>query len=99
MATNFEQVLESFLASDDFKSSVISATKASWGGSGYSVELFADGTHRVLWNSQIGNKYETPGVILSLPTISDDVPEEQLSEGFDAEEDELKDEIRERLNF
>lgn len=64
--------LNAFIESSDFESGCTSATKASWGGSGYSVELFTDGTWRVLWDNAIGNKYETSGVILSLPAINDD---------------------------
>src|SRR5260221_263483 len=93
------RLLEIFLKSDDFKEGVISATKAGWGGSGYSVELFPDGTWRVLWDNQIGNKYNSPGVILSLPKIGDDSDPDLLSEAFDNEEDELKAEIRERLSY
>lgn len=75
MAT-FNQVLGQYVQSSDFVDGIVSATKASWSGSGYSVELFEDGTWRNLWNNQIGNKYETPGIILSLPTL----PEEDTAE-------------------
>lgn len=66
------QALENFLSSPDFEAGVISSTKAGWGGSGYSVELFEDGTYRVLWDNSIGNLYQTPGVILGLPKIPED---------------------------
>lgn len=97
--------LEKFLKSDDFKSGVISSTKASWGGSGYSVELLPNDTYQVLWNNQIGNQYETPGVILHLPALdTDDMStyvndgagdeDDFLSEAFYLEEDEIKVELR-----
>jgi hypothetical protein len=100
--------LEKFLESDDFKSGVISSTKASWVGSCYSVELLPDGTWQVLWDNHIGNLYETPGKILRLPTVSTDDMSEYvdsgagdedafLSEAFWNEEDELKGEMREQL--
>lgn len=106
--TALSATLEKFLESDDFKSGVISSTKASWGGSSDSVEILPDGTWQVLWNSQIGNRYETPGKILGLPVLdTDDMAayvdggagseDDFLSEGFDLVEDELKAEMREKL--
>lgn len=80
--------LNAFLESPDFEDGCTSATKASWGGSGYSVELFTDGTWRVLWDHQIGNKYETPGVILSLPTINDDEYQQLVNGSVDDDEDD-----------
>jgi hypothetical protein len=64
-------------ACESFKNEAIeeaikSSTQASWGGSGYSVELFSNGSYRVLWNNQIGNLYESEGVIIGVPTCSDD---------------------------
>lgn len=51
---------------------IISATKAGFGGSGYSIELFPDGHYRTLWNNNIGNLYDTPGVIIGIPQLGDD---------------------------
>lgn len=96
--------LEAFLASPDLKSGVISSTKASWAGSGYSVELFPDGTWQVLRNNQIGNLYVSPGEILKLPALdTTDLPEYEgddgdfLAEGFYIEEEEIKAGLRESL--
>jgi hypothetical protein len=66
-----QQAFKSFMEKD-FQSAVDSSTKASWGGSGYSVELFDDGTYRVLWDGQIGNLYDSPGLILPAPPLGDD---------------------------
>lgn len=106
--TKFETTLESFLQSSDFEQGVISSTKASWGGSDYRVELMPDSTWSVLWKNQIGNKYETPGIILVLPTVDDsevqkyqeatgDSLDNVLHEQFIVEEEELKDELRNAL--
>jgi hypothetical protein len=104
------EILEVFMASGDFKAGCISATKASWSGSGYSVELFQDGTWRVLWNNEIGNLYKTPGVILGLPTPDDADLQEYLDKDgingeagyFDLawsnEEETLKKELRTKLS-
>lgn len=67
----FKETLEKFFQSEDFSNGVVASTKAGWGGSGYSVELFPNGDWRVLWNNEIGNLYNTPGIILNLPTLDD----------------------------
>ena len=102
--------LEKFLESDDFKSGVISSTKASWGGSDYKVELLPDGTWRVLWANQIGNLYQSPGVILHLPALDTDEmtdyvdggsgsEDDFLSEAFYLVEEEFKANMREEEEF
>lgn len=112
MATQAEQsaTLERFLASDDFRSGVISSTKASWGGGSYSVEISLDGTWTVLGGSEIGNREERSGIPLRLPTltVNGDELEEYveggggsqdafLIEAFDAEVVELKAVLRDEL--
>lgn len=81
------QAFDSFMEKD-FQSAVDSSTKASWGGSGYSVELFDDGTYRVLWNNNIGNLYDSPGMILGIPSLGDEEWDEDPSIRYydDAEE-------------
>jgi hypothetical protein len=66
-----QQSFESFMK-QDFQYAVDQATIASWGGSGYSVELLDGGSYRVLWDSQIGNLYDSPGLILSVPSLTDE---------------------------
>lgn len=65
-----QKAFDSFMA-EEFKNAVDSSTKGSWGGSGYSVELFDDATYRVLWDNHIGNLYDSPGLILSIPSLQD----------------------------
>ncbi|MFM6152246.1 MAG: hypothetical protein ACKPE3_04460 [Sphaerospermopsis kisseleviana] len=73
MSTYLSGIIEAY---ENFKAEAESAidqsTEASWGGSGYSVELFDDGTYRVLWDSNIGNLYNSPGVIINIPPCSDE---------------------------
>lgn len=78
---SIQQAFESFMASG-FKSAVDSSTKASWGGSSYSVELFDEGYYRVLWDNHIGNLYDSPGLILSVPALADDEWDEDPSIRF-----------------
>ena len=101
------KTLEQYLQSEDFKQGVISSTKSSWGGSSYKVEILPDGTWRNLWANQIGNKYESDGVIIALPALDcSDMAEftdgggtedEYLSLGFDNERDEIEAELRDAL--
>ena len=66
------QAFENFTNSAEYHVAFDSATKASWSGPGYSVELFPDGTFRVLSDNDIGKFYYTPGLILSIPTLTDE---------------------------
>lgn len=68
----YQQAFNSFIESDNCERTIDSSTKAGWGGSGYSVELFEDGTYRTHWDSNIGNRYDSPGVIMSVPGLDDD---------------------------
>lgn len=110
MTTSYTQVLDMYLASPDFKKGVTASTRAYWDGSGYSVELFEDGTWHNLWDNQTGNLYETPGVILHLPTLDDsdyqecvNVVENPMSEedyfamAFANDEKELAESMRDAL--
>ena len=68
---SFQSAFALFMA-NDFEQSCDSSTQASWGGGGYSVELFDDGTYRVLWDNEIGNLYVSDGIILGVPALGDD---------------------------
>lgn len=61
---------QQFAQSEEFVDAVISSTQAGFGGSGYSAEFFEDGSHRVMWNGQIGNLYESAGEIVPVPQLS-----------------------------
>lgn len=108
VVTELEQTLEAFLKSDDFSEAMEKSTRASWGGSGYSIELFEDGTWRVLWDNEIGNLYSSPGVILDIPALEDNDWQECVVEnGMEEstffsmaianEGDEIADRLRESL--
>jgi hypothetical protein len=84
-----EATLVQFLKSPDFEQGVISATKAGWTGSGYSVELLREGVWRVFWDNEIGNLYVSPGIILQLPEIEDDDAQEYIDAGLGTEDDFL----------
>lgn len=69
---SIQQAAQQFVNSPEFAKAIEKSTQAGFGGSGYSVELFPDGTHRVLWDNQIGNRYESPGVIVKVPRVPQD---------------------------
>ena len=94
----FQKAFDRFMQ-NDFESAVDSATKASWSGSGYSVELFPDGTYRVLWDAAIGNLYETPGVILGIRALGEDEWDDDESLRFyDNAEDYMREVFEDRSN-
>ena len=73
MDIGITKAFESFMGNrNDLEKAIISSTKASWGGSGYSVELFPSGEYRVLWDNSIGNLYYSPGIILAIPALDND---------------------------
>lgn len=67
----YQAAFDNFMAAD-VEDAIEKSTKAGYGGSGYSVELFTDGTYRVLWDGQIGNRYESTGIIVGIPKLNDD---------------------------
>jgi len=69
--TMFTQAFQLFM-SESFESAVDSSTQASWGGGSYSVELFEDGSYRVLDTNLIGNRYDSPGIILQIPSLNEE---------------------------
>ena len=87
---SFQSSFDNFMQSS-FEEAVVSSTKASWGGSGYSVELLKSGTFRVLWDNEIGNLYDSPGIILLVPSLGDgDWDEDPSIRFFDNAEDEME---------
>lgn len=101
MTINFEATLESFINSNEFEQAVKDSTTAGFGGSGYSVELFDDGTCRVLWDNQIGNLYRSDGIILGVPQLDDQTVNDMDEYGDDCDLsfaiDEAAEELREKL--
>ena len=90
--TTLTQALENFLQSHAFQEGVIDSTRASWGGSTCSVELFPNGSYRVIWN-KIGNRYESTGIILGLPVLSTDEMQNYIDDGAGTEDDFLLNEF------
>lgn len=80
-----------------FKDAVEASTRASWGGSGYSVELFDDGHYRVIWDNNIGSCYNSPGMILSIPALTTDEWDDDPNIRFyDNAEEYMRDYFREK---
>lgn len=85
---DIHQALENFISDKSgatFEQAVKDSTLAGFGGSGYSVELFGDGTFRVLWDNQIGNLYRSSGVILGVPQFDQETVNDMQEFGGDAD--------------
>lgn len=68
--TSITTAFESFMAdSAAVEEAIESGTAAAESAS---IELFHDGTYRVLWSGNIGNLYRSDGIIVSIPTLRDD---------------------------
>jgi hypothetical protein len=94
---SYETTLATFIDSEDFLQAILDATEANFNGGGRSVELFDDGSYRALVNNQIGNLYETPGIILGIPVLAEDDYEEVLAAVERGEE--LAEELRDKLAY
>lgn len=69
--TSISTAFEAFMADTKaVEGAIDSSTSASHGGGSYKLELFSDGTYRVL--SQVGNLYDSTGIIISIPALRDD---------------------------
>jgi hypothetical protein len=86
--SNYQSAFDAFMT-EAFEEACVSSTKASWGGSGYSVELLEDGNFGVYWDNQIGNKYKSPGIILGIPDLKDDEWDEENGHFFDNAAEEM----------
>lgn len=58
---------------------ILSSTKAGFSGGHYKLELLPDGGSRVLWSGNVGNLYDSPGQMISIPQLGEDE--------YDAEDD------------
>lgn len=106
---NLTRAFDAFLKSNDFKKSIIDSTKFSWqtGDGHFNVELFVDGSWRTEKHDPLCNKYETPGIVLGLPTLDcDEMPqfiekdgteEEWLNLAFANESYEIEKELKNDL--
>lgn len=72
MQKELTQALTAFFESPDFAAAIISSTIAGFQGSSHSVELFLDGSWRVIYSDAIGNRYEPEGEIIGIPRLSDE---------------------------
>lgn len=67
---SYQEAFDSFM--QEFDSACDKATEASYSMSGYSVELCSDGSYRVIWDNNLGNRYDSPGVLLGIPPLTED---------------------------
>ena len=82
MDAGITQAFEKFINNRAaLEAGITSSTKASWSGSGYSIELFPDGHYRILWDNEIGNLYYSPGIILAIPALGNEEYSQQSEDG------------------
>jgi len=56
----------------EVEDAILASTRADWNGSRYLIELFPNGTYRLLWKNSIRNMYHSAGRILPIPVLDDD---------------------------
>jgi hypothetical protein len=95
----FQESFDNFMAGG-FESAVESSTRAGWSGAGnfYYVELFRDGSYSVHWSCNVGNLYDSPGLMLAVPQLGqedwDDDPDLRY---YDNAEQEMRDWFAEQV--
>lgn len=70
--TGIEQAYNAFINSTDFEEAIRKSTKSSWSGSGCLVELFSNGSYRVLNGKDVGSLYDSPDMLISLSAVNDE---------------------------
>lgn len=96
---SIQKAFDNFLADrETLEAAILSSTRASWGGGHYTVELFEDGTYRVLAGHHIGNLYQSPGMLLQIPRLTEDEWDgtDDSEAFFDNAIDQLRDTFAER---
>jgi hypothetical protein len=90
--------LRAFIDSIDFVPTIVKSTQAAANGEYYAAELFDDGAYRVLSSAQIGNRYQSNGVIIRVPALTDEQIEEESAWFYrDELASEMWDELEEML--
>lgn len=73
MDNDIRRAFDNFLNNQaDLEDAIMAATRASWAGGKYVVELLPDGSYSTLPLNDVGNKYVTPGIMLIIPPLTDD---------------------------
>lgn len=86
-----------FMQPDNFKQAVDKATVSSWSGNEYFVELFESGDYRLIPGMSLGNLYDTPGMILKVPHLTDEEWDDDESiRYYDAAHDYLVNSFQEK---
>lgn len=93
---SYREAFDNFMLDTDVvESAILKSTESGFEGSGYSLELFENGSSRILWDNSIGNLYCSPGIIISIPQLTD---EDYKDEYFDDAITELEDNLEEILD-
>ena len=77
-----QKAFKEFMSGSDAELFCDRATQADWSGDRYYVELFPDGHYRGLWGNQVGNLYESSGLLLRVPYLDDSEWDEDPSLRF-----------------
>lgn len=101
--TSITTAFELFMADEAaVEEAIDNSTSASHSGGSYKLELFHDGTYRVLASNQIGNLYNSAGLLISIPTLRDDemaVLDDEDNEVSGAMYDNAIDELRRNFEY
>lgn len=98
----YSKALSSFLSNKaEVVESLIKSTIAFINDSGYTIELFEDGTYQIIWDDMLGNKYESPGLLVPLPYFPAEVDIELEIDPVDPNNliEEIQDSFSEILEY
>lgn len=95
---SYQEAFDSFM--QEFDSACDKVTEASYSMSGYSVELCSDGSYRVIWNNNLGNRYDSPGILLGIPPLTEDETDDDPDLNFyNRAEQAMKDKFEEAMKL
>lgn len=70
LAERFTPAFQDFMSNRKrVEEAILKSTRAGFAGGSYKLELFEDGTFRVLWSGHVGNRYASPGIMLTIPEL------------------------------
>ena len=95
----YQKAFDLFMAYE-FSLACDKATKASYSMSGYTLEICSDGTYKVIWDNYLSNQYNSPGILLGIPPLTEEEVDDDPDLNFyDRAEEAMRDKFEEAMKL